>query len=392
MPTSFSRSLRSLEADRFRWSLMGIVIGILLLATWIVWFFLARVALYEVSDRARLEVGSEPHAVMSLVSGRIERSAMDLDSEVEEGDVLVELDANEVRFLLEEKRAEAAGLRERLEQVRRESAAQEQALVDARQAALAAQEEARAIYQGALESARFAEQEARRKGNLHQEGLVSRAEADAAETEHRQKLKAAEALARSLERMAGDRAIEISEKEAEVVALEGRASEILSNVRRLQANMDGLEYDLSLHTVRAPVSGRIGDRLSLRVGEFVEKGVHLGTVIPSGDVRVVAEFAPDRALGRIQPGQPAKLRLAGFSWVQYGSVPATVDRVGKEPQNGTVRVELTLDEPDAFPVALSHGLPGMLEVEVERISPAALVLRAAGSVVSASVRTSSEER
>ncbi len=392
MPTSFSRSLRSLEADRFRWSLMGIVIGILLLATWIVWFFLARVALYEVSDRARLEVGSEPHAVMSLVSGRIERSAMDLDSEVEEGDVLVELDANEVRFLLEEKRAEAAGLRERLEQVRREAAAQEQALVDARQAALAAQEEARAIYQGALESARFAEQEARRKGNLHQEGLVSRAEADAAETEHRQKLKAAEALARSLERMAGDRAIEISEKEAEVVALEGRASEILSNVRRLQANMDGLEYDLSLHTVRAPVSGRIGDRLSLRVGEFVEKGVHLGTVIPSGDVRVVAEFAPDRALGRIQPGQPAKLRLAGFSWVQYGSVPATVDRVGKEPQNGTVRVELTLDEPDAFPVALSHGLPGMLEVEVERISPAALVLRAAGSVVSASVRTSSEER
>ncbi len=306
MPTSFSRSLRSLEADRFRWSLTGIVIGILLLATWIVWFFLARVALYEVSDRARLEVGSEPHAVMSLVSGRIERSAMDLDSEVEEGDVLVELDANEVRFLLEEKRAEAAGLRERLEQVRREAAAQEQALVDARQAALAAQEEARAIYQGALESARFAEQEARRKGNLHQEGLVSRAEADAAETEHRQKLKAAEALARSLERMAGDRAIEISEKEAEVVALEGRASEILSNVRRLQANMDGLEYDLSLHMVRAPVSGRIGDRLSLRVGEFVEKGVHLGTVIPSGDVRVVAEFAPDRALGRIQPGhQPS---------------------------------------------------------------------------------------
>jgi len=73
-------------------------------------------------------------------------------------------------------------------------------------------------------------------------------------------------------------------------------------------------------------------------------------------------------------------------------VPATVNRVGKEPQNGTVRVELTLDEPDAFPVALSHGLPGMLEVEVERISPAALVLRAAGNVVSASVRTSSEER
>lgn len=356
------------------------------------WFFFARVALYEVSDRARLEVGSEPHAVMSLVSGRIERSAMDLDSEVEEGDVLVELDGNEVRFLLEEKRAEAAGLRERLEQVRREALAQEQALVDARQAALAAQEEARAEYQGALESARFAEQEAERKENLHQEGLVSRAEAEAARAEYREKATAAEKLSLSVERGEGDRAIGISEKEAELVALEGRVSEIQSNVRRLQANIAGLEYDLSLHTLRAPVAGRIGDRLSLRIGEFVEKGVHLGTVIPSGEVRVVAEFAPDRALGRIQPGQQAKLRLAGFSWVQYGSVPATVSRVGKEPQNGTVRVELALDEPEAFPVALSHGLPGTLDVEVERISPAALVLRAAGNIVSAPVRSSSEAR
>ena len=98
------------------------------------------------------------------------------------------------------------------------------------------------------------------------------------------------------------------------------------------------------------------------------------------------------ALGRIQPGQQAKLRLSGFSWVQYGSVPATVNRVGKEPHNGTIRVELTLDQPDAFPVSLSHGLPGTLEVEVERISPAALVLRAAGNVVSRPVRTSSEAR
>ena len=152
------------------------------------------------------------------------------------------------------------------------------------------------------------------------------------------------------------------------MSIEGRAAEKKSNIRRLHANMDGLEYDLSLHTVRAPVSGRIGDRLSLRVGEFVEKGVHLGTVIPSGEVRVVAEFAPERALGRIQPGQQAKLRLSGFSWVQYGSVPATVHRVGKEPQNGTVRVELALDEPNAFPVSLSHGLPGTLEVSRSRSS------------------------
>lgn len=374
--------MQSLEADRFRWSLLGIVVGLVLLAGWVAWFFVARVALYEVSDAARLEVGQEPHAVMSLVSGRVFRSAMELDSEVEEGDVLVELDADEVEFQLDEKAAELAGLEKRLEQIKREISAQGQALSEGRDAVIVAHEEARAREQRALESTRFAEQESERKQNLREQGLISRAEADAAETAHRQEQKSAEALSRSLERMEADRRIELSEKEAEVVSLEGRAAELEADIRRIRASMEGLEYDLSLHAVRAPVSGRIGDRRRLRVGEFVEKGVHLGTVIPSGEIRVVAEFAPEQALGRIQPGQAAKLRLSGFSWVQYGSVPATVSRVGKEPQDGRVRVELALDEPDGFPVALNHGLPGILEVEVERISPAALVLRAAGNVVS----------
>lgn len=385
MPTSFSRSLRSLEADRFRWSLLGIFVGVLLFALWFGWFLFARVALYEVSAEARLEVGREPHEVMSLVSGRVLRSAMELDREVEEGEILVELDADEIRFQLEEKRADVAGLSDQLEQVRREIEAQDRALADGQHAVHAEIEESRALYQEALEAARFAEQEAQRKESLHEEGLLSRAEADAAQTEHRQKLKAAEALQRSLDRKEGDRRILMSEKEAEVVALQGRAAQFASDTRRLEATTAGLEYELSLHTVRAPVAGRIGDRTSLRVGEFVEKGQHLGTVIPSGEIRVVAEFAPQRALGRIQPGQHAKLRLSGFSWVQYGSVPATVNRVGKEPRNGTVRVELALDETEGFPVPLSHGLPGVLEVEVEHISPAALVLRAAGNVVSAPV-------
>ena len=392
MPTSFSRSLRSLEADRFRWSVLGVVAGIVLLGAWLAWFFFARVALYEVSDQARLEVGQEPHDVMSLVSGRVKRSALDLDTEVEEGDVLVELADDEVRFQLEEKRAELLGQSEQLEQVERETVAQRQALREAFETAGAALAEAKARVSEAREQARFAEQEAKRQADLARQGLVPRAAVDAAETELSQKLILVEGAQRALERREGESRIEISEKEADIVALEGRATAIEANMRQVQATINGLEYDLSLHVIRAPVSGRVGDRLSLGAGEFVEKGVHLGTVIPSGDVRVVAEFAPHSALGRIQPGQSAKLRLSGFSWVQYGSVAATVSRVGKEPQNGTVRVELGLDEPESFPVELSHGLPGTLEVEVERISPAALVLRAAGNVVSTPVSTTSEAR
>ena len=50
MSTPFTRSLRSLRMDRFRLSLVGLVTSILLLAAWMVWFFLARISLYEISQ------------------------------------------------------------------------------------------------------------------------------------------------------------------------------------------------------------------------------------------------------------------------------------------------------------------------------------------------------
>ena len=168
-------------------------------------------------------------------------------------------------------------------------------------------------------------------------------------------------------------------------SIENLVSRLESTVESLDAFSDRLEHALSLHQLRAPVAGRIGDLVTLKVSEVVSAGQHLGTIIPSGDVHVVAEFAPHRALGRIRSGQRAKLRLEGFSWVQYGAVPATVSRVGSEPSGGTIRVELRLDDPEAFPVDLGHGLPGILEVEVERISPAELVLRAAGNTLSSPV-------
>jgi hypothetical protein len=38
-------------------------------------------------------------------------------------------------------------------------------------------------------------------------------------------------------------------------------------------------------------------------------------------------FAPSAAMGRIQAGQRARLRLDGFAWTEYGQVSATVGRI-----------------------------------------------------------------
>ena len=385
MPTSFSRSLRSLEADRFGGSLVGIAVGLALLSAWLTWFLFARVALYEVSDVARLEVDVEPHEVMSFISGRVTRNEMRLGREVEKGELLITLDAMETQYELAETTAEARGGADQLERLGLEISAQRQALVSSERASRSALAEVRARHQEALESAKFAAQTAARQARLQEEGLLAKAEADAAATAHLQRVKAAQALESSIERMDREWQVDLAEKRAELASLERELSRLESTVESLDAVSDRLEHALSLHELRAPVAGRIGDLVTLKISEVVSAGQHLGTIIPSGDVHVVAEFAPHRALGRIRSGQPAKLRLEGFSWVQYGAVPATVSRVGSEPSGGTIRVELRLDDPEAFPVELSHGLPGILEVEVERISPAALVLRAAGNTLSSPV-------
>jgi membrane fusion protein (multidrug efflux system) len=80
----------------------------------------------------------------------------------------------------------------------------------------------------------------------------------------------------------------------------------------------------------------------------------------------------------VQPGSARALRLHGFPWTKYGSIPATVDRVGNEPKDGQIRVELELHPERGSRIPLQHGLPGTAEVEVERVSPASLVLDAAG--------------
>jgi membrane fusion protein (multidrug efflux system) len=103
----------------------------------------------------------------------------------------------------------------------------------------------------------------------------------------------------------------------------------------------------------------------------------VGVIVPPGTPHAVGLF-PAAAVGRIHPGQPARLRLEGFAWTQYGTLGATVQALGNEAKDGLVRVELSLDPDLTSRIPREHGLPGTVEVEIERISPAVLVLRAAG--------------
>ena len=106
-------------------------------------------------------------------------------------------------------------------------------------------------------------------------------------------------------------------------------------------------------------------------------------MVPEGTLRIIANFHPPDALGRIRPGQYARMRLEGFPWTQFGSVSGTVTSVASEVREGQIRVEATVNRDLASRIPMQHGLPGTVEVQVERVSPASMVLRLAGRLLAA---------
>jgi multidrug resistance efflux pump len=119
----------------------------------------------------------------------------------------------------------------------------------------------------------------------------------------------------------------------------------------------------------------------IQVGSLIREGDRIASIIPEGQMRAVAEFTAP-ALGRLQPGQRARVRLDGFPWTQYGHVDASVTTVATETRDQRVRVELAVRRAADSQIPFQHGMPGKAEIEVERVAPIALLLRSLGRTIS----------
>jgi membrane fusion protein (multidrug efflux system) len=377
---NFSRTLRALRTDGPAGWLIQALVAALFLGLWASWFFGSRVTVLAVSTSARAEVDDQVHPVEAPVAGRIVRVAMDLDAEVEEGQILVELEVEGQQSRLDEQQARLAGLDSQLESLALELSGAELALEQWRTARQAEVDEAQERYNEAREAADQAAQEAADQVALEDEGLVSKQELARARSEATRKRAAAEAEQASLLRLRGDQQVEETTRRTELDNLRRETAQLVGERAAITAAVTGLRRELAQRTIRAPAAGRLGEVTPLGAGAYVDEGDRLATVVPTGRILAVAEFAPADAVGRIHAGQPARLRLSGFPSTRYGSIPATVARVGSEAQGGRIRVELEVTpREDSLP--LEHGLPGTVEVEVDRLSPAALVLRNAGKLL-----------
>jgi len=378
MPTAFSRTLRSLDADGIRPSLAGLLLVTVLLLAWLAWFLFAGISLYEVSETARLEADTASHAVAAPAIGRIVSTRLVLDREVQAGELLVELDSDAQRLQLREEQSRQDGLGPQLETARAGIAGEERALGHDRQAALAMLDEARARSREGEALARLAAQEAARARSLQATGHLAELDLLRVQAEAERRRAAAESLELAVGRLARERQTRESDRRVRIESMRREASRLEAERATIAATVERLQNEIERRRIRAAISGRIGEVAELRVGTVVDETQQLAAIVPSGALRVVAEFRPAAALGRIRPGQAARLRLEGFPWVQYGSLAARVSRVGSELRDGRIRVELDVPPQSSSRIPLQHGLPGAVEIEVERVAPATLLLRLAG--------------
>ena len=380
----FAQTTRALARDRPRAAFVVAGLAAIVAAAWAVWFVRAQVTVYETSDAARLEADLAAHRVDAPVGGRVTKTNLVLGSVVTAGEVLVELDAETEQRRLTEERTRLDVLGPEIDAVGRVLRAREQALQDDRQASLAAIDEGRAREQEAEIGARLLRDELDRAVRLHDGGVIPEVELNRIRADAQRRAVETQALALDVVREGREQRTRDSKATADVEDLRRELASLEGRRATTRATIDELTAEIEKRTIRASIGGRLDDVLPLTAGAYVQEGTKLASVVPRGDLRVVAELAPFTAVGRVHAGQEARLRLDGFLWTQYGEVPARVVSAASEVRDGHVRVELELLPSPGSRIPLQHGMTGSCEIAVERVTPAVLVLRSVGKLLARS--------
>ncbi|MFO0665270.1 MAG: HlyD family efflux transporter periplasmic adaptor subunit [Polyangiaceae bacterium] len=375
MASAFSRTLRSIDADRMRAPKSLVVFALVIAALWTGWATMSKAPVYVVSKEARVESQQAVAPVEVTEPGRVVKTYLSLGLRVKEGDVLVELDPSlEIQRMIEQQTKidtiqarievlkEQSGVREEISKWQEKVAQAQAAVAAARSKAAAASLErekkmlsmsdrlSKEQLQSAMEHLAAQNQAGARNDTLE----AARAEASQS------------AIATGLE--SRRTVLQISEVKRSIVELEGE--------RRLaESTLALLKAQLERRTVRAPASGILGNVSTLQVGAVVGPGKPLATVVPTTDLRVIGYYPAGDSVGRVRENQPVSYRFTGFVWTQFGIGKGRVTRVANEPSNGLVRVEMSIDPSSVPSIPLQHGLALSAEVEIENITPSTYLVR-----------------
>ena len=178
-------------------------------------------------------------------------------------------------------------------------------------------------------------------------------------------------------------AAEVEAKRAIIVQTERRtqssgaqAAQVAARVESARVARQSAANDLDATRLVAPLAGRVANR-TVRVGQFVQPGMRLLTIVPGDDLYVLANFK-ETQVGLMRPGQSASIRVDALPGIEFsGRVMSVTPGTGANfslipPQNATgnftkivqripVRIRI-----DAGPAARKVLVPGLsLTVEVD---------------------------
>src|SRR5450432_2028507 len=165
---------------------------------------------------------------------------------------------------------------------------------------------------------------------------------------------------------------------------------------RAQALQSQAELNLEYTSIVAPIDGIVGNR-SLRIGQFVQAGTQLMSVVPVAGAYVVANFK-ETQLTDVRAGQAVEIAVDTFpGQIVHGHVDSIAPASGQEfallpPDNATgnftkvvqrIPVKIALDLDEGSVVELRPGMSVIPTVETKsqaRIRQAAAALRAPAKV------------
>jgi len=280
--------------------------------------------------------------IKSKANGIIEHLLVDVDHVVQPGQILAELDKENLTARLREARANV------------------QAADAAREAAVA-QLNKNEIEAESPEVA-FARRNYERAQQLAEQKLVSQSQLDEAKSSLEQ--------AENRQRAAS----------GQLVIARARVAEATANVAQARAAVERAEEELANATIRAPIRGTVLSR-DVEVGSPVSSILNLGAnatlVLTLGDIdRVFVRGKVDEAdIGRVRLGQQARITTETFRDKVFEGRVTEISPIGVEKDNVTTfQVEVSIDNPGK---ELKANMSANAEIVLEQFPDSLLVPEAA---------------
>jgi membrane fusion protein (multidrug efflux system) len=296
--------------------IMLIVVGVLavLILLWLV-HYETRGKYVESTDDAYIR--ADAVTVSPKISGYVEQVFVIDNQDVKAGQPLVRIDPRDYKAATAQYQAQIDVSRANADNVRAGIREQEAAISEAE--AQLAKSQADAQY-AAGEVARYTPLAASGAETREKLTTLRNQATQAANTVSAQK-----ASLESAQRRIGSLQAQIRQAEAQ-----GEAA---------QAQLDAADVNLGSTVIKASVDGRVGDK-GVRVGQFVQSGTRLLSVVPLSKIYITANFK-ETQVGLMRPGQPARIEVDALPGVDLkGHVESVSPGTGAEfsllpPQNAT---------------------------------------------------------